>query len=95
MVARSPQNTLPVAINTELTARSWGFKITPMSGRIVEYKILTSADIGWSYKTETLDKLVNQAIAEGWEPIGGVGINATDTSAPYFYQAIVKRAGQF
>ncbi|HKP03667.1 MAG TPA: hypothetical protein VJU77_09945 [Chthoniobacterales bacterium] len=64
-----------------------------MIGRIVEYKILSSSGIGERRRIENLVILVNQAIAEGWEPIGGVAAHADEGAHPYFWQAIVKREG--
>lgn len=53
----------------------------------MEYKVVISSK-GWSFtgKVEQLMKTVNELIALGWEPLGGVAF--TDN---YLSQAMVKR----
>ena len=60
-----------------------------MNARIIEYKVVhgyTKPPIG---ADESLAIAVNQAIAEGWEPLGGVAADLAHSTC--FYQALVKR----
>lgn len=54
----------------------------------MEYKIISSN--AWTTETaiKVLEKKVNDFIKEGWEPIGGLMINAVNG---YVYQALIKR----
>ena len=41
---------------------------------------------------EELSRTVNKEIANGWEPLGGIGVGTTQTTKePYLFQAVVKR----
>jgi Domain of unknown function (DUF1737) len=60
-----------------------------MNARIVEYKVVhgyTKPPIG---AEKALAIAVNQAISEGWEPLGGVAVDEAHNTC--FYQALVKR----
>lgn len=56
--------------------------------KIIAYQILTATSPG------DLEDYVNQAIQDGWQPLGGVSFSPTTgmhTTAPYNYrQAMVK-----
>jgi hypothetical protein len=53
----------------------------------MQYKIISvSAVFSGSKALEKLTKEVNEAIALGWEPMGGLATNGTN-----LYQALVKR----
>jgi len=64
----------------------------------VQYKILFTnavAFIGTDFGSaaEHLADQVNQALAEGWRPQGGVAVGDTqNTKAPFLFQAMVKEA---
>jgi hypothetical protein len=49
------------------------------------YKILKEAGL------DKLEKKVNEAIAEGWEPMGGLATVQAMPGTPIYMQAIVKR----
>lgn len=53
----------------------------------MQYRIIFASSV-WSVSSglEKLSRLVNEAIADGWEPVGGVCIHATS-----FAQAMIKR----
>ena len=40
-----------------------------------------------------LDEAVNKAIAQGWQPFGGVSIGFTNDNKRYYVQAMVKYGG--
>ena len=54
----------------------------------MEYKVISSS--AWTTETaiKVLEKKVNDLIKEGWEPIGGLILNAVNG---YVYQALIKR----
>ncbi|HNY51033.1 MAG TPA: hypothetical protein PLV50_11420 [Smithella sp.] len=54
----------------------------------MEYKVISSS--AWTTETaiKVLEKKVNDFIKEGWEPIGGLVLNAVNG---YVYQALIKR----
>lgn len=63
-----------------------------MSGRIVEYKVVEGFGTSTAAKSD-LAQAVNKAIAEGWEPMGGVGGGTDPSLFTSLFQALVKREG--
>ena len=63
----------------------------------MEYKIVVvDAVQAWGTNFEKaaaeLSRLVNEEIANGWEPLGGVNVGRTQsTENPYLLQAMIKR----
>ena len=63
----------------------------------MEYKVVVVAAsrlLGTDFEkgAQELSKAVNQQIAEGWEPLGGVSTGKTQqTEKPFLLQAMVKR----
>ena len=63
----------------------------------MEYKIVVvDAVQGWGTNFDKaaaeLSRLVNEEIADGWEPLGGVNVGRTQsTENPYLLQAMIKR----
>jgi hypothetical protein len=64
----------------------------------MEYKILV-VKAGSVWKThfeqaaQEMSRRVNQAIGEGWEPLGGVNVGKTAaTERPFLLQAIIKKS---
>ena len=63
----------------------------------MQYKVVVvDAVKGWGTDFEKaadeLSRLVNEQIAQGWEPTGGVNVGRTQsTENPYLLQAMVKR----
>jgi hypothetical protein len=64
----------------------------------MEYKILV-VKAGSAWKTDfdraaqEMSRQVNEAIRNGWEPLGGVNVGKTTaTERPYLLQAVIKRA---
>lgn len=47
-------------------------------------------DVVYASSVEGLIKKVNQMIAEGWQPQGGVTVSTQDDTEYYFYQAVVR-----
>ena len=47
-------------------------------------------DVIYASSVEGLIKKVNQVIAEGWKPQGGVIVSTQNDTEFYFYQAVVR-----
>ena len=43
--------------------------------------------------TSTLAEKVNEAIQEGWEPVGGIAHSEDRQENPYLLQAMIRRDG--
>ncbi len=55
--------------------------------RVTEYTVLESI------QTSELVRLVNKAIRDGWQPLGGMaGTTSSPVGSPRFYQAMGKMA---
>lgn len=55
-----------------------------MKEKIIEYELIIV------HTASDLPKLVNEAIAAGWQPYGPVVLNTSDTFGPSAIQPIVK-----
>jgi hypothetical protein len=55
-------------------------------GNVVEYKVLHL------HSQDAVEKAVNQAIAEGWEPSGSLQVVTFHNANPWWIQAMVRRA---
>ena len=62
----------------------------------MNYKVVTvsaAAFIGTNFESAALEltEKVEELLAEGWQPQGGIAVGETQTTkAPYLFQALVK-----
>ena len=55
-----------------------------MDSPVTEYFVIRSN------KLDDLVKYVNKSLTEGWQPLGGIGVDGNRRTVSLYYQAVVK-----